>query len=189
MLVGVKAAPAEFYERVLDDPRNSQWRPLAGNPYQPLWEATAALVPVGASIVELGCGTGRLAPLLRARGRTYLGIDFAPRLIAEARRYDPASAFVVADLRTDPIPEAEVYVANEVLEHLDDDLGLLRRLPRHSLAIFSVPSFDSESHVRFFPERGPTRERYAAAVLLDHVDYVPHGTHGRFFHLFRGSVR
>lgn len=183
------AAPAEFYERVLDDARNSQWRAVEGNPYQRLWERTADLVPSGASVVELGCGTGRLGSLLHARARTYVGLDFAPRLIEEARRFAPGATFEVADLRTDPIPEAEAYVANEVMEHLDDDLAILNRLPYGATVVFSVPSFDSASHVRFFPERGQALERYGPAVAIDHVEYLAHGTRGRFFHLIRGTIR
>lgn len=184
--MGVKLAEGpKFYERVLNDPRNASWLPLDRNPYRPLYEATAALVPEGASVVELGCGTGRLAPLILARARSYVGIDFAPRLIREAKRYEPRGWFVVGDLRQ-AIPEAEVYVANEVLEHLDDDVGLLRRLPLGSVVIVSVPSFDSKSHVRWFPERGQAAERYGEVLAIDHTEYVMHGKAGRFFSLLRG---
>lgn len=184
-----EAAPAEFYDRVLDDPHNSQWLPLERNPYRPLWERTAALVPARSSVVELGCGTGRLASLLVRRARTYVGIDFAPRLIDEARRYVPRATFTVADLRTDPIPAADVYVANEVLEHLEDDRALIARLPTGALVVFSVPSFDSASHVRHFDARGQAAKRYADLVELDHIEYVRHGRAGRFFHLMRGRRR
>ncbi len=181
----MKAAGPAFYDRALADRRNSQWLAVERNPYRPLWEATAALVPEGVSLVELGCGTGRLASLLVPKVRAYLGIDFAPACIAEARRFVPDAAFLVADLRNG-VPEAEVYVANETLEHLDDDLALLRSLPSGSLVILSVPSFDSAAHVRHFPERWQALDRYALALAVDHVEYVPHGTRGRFFHLIRG---
>jgi trans-aconitate methyltransferase len=185
----MKAALAAFYDRALADRRNSQWHPVQGNPYQRLWEASAALVPDGCSVVELGCGTGRLASLLVARARTYVGVDFSPRCIAEAQRFVPGAAFALADLRSDQLIDAEVYVANEVLEHLDDDLGLLSRIPRGALVIVSVPSFDSASHVRHFPEPDDARARYASALLLDHLEHVPHGSRGRFFHLLRGTRR
>lgn len=182
-----EAAGPEFYETVLEDRRNSQWLPLARNPYRTLWIRTALLVPRHRSVVELGCGTGRLGPLLATGARTYLGLDFAPRLIEEARRYAPRLTFEVSDLRTEPIPDAQVYVANEVLEHLAQDLALLRRLPKGATVVLSVPSFDSASHVRFFPARGEAQRRYGSALAIDHVEYVPHGRAGRFFHLMRGT--
>jgi trans-aconitate methyltransferase len=181
------AAPPAFYEQVLDDPRNSQWAALEANPYRPLYERTAALVPAGTAVVEIGCGTGRLAPLLITRASSYVGLDFAPRLIAEARRYTPGASFLVADIRSDPLPAGDTYVANEVLEHLDDDLGLLELIPAGATVVFSVPSFDSASHVRHFPVRGQARRRYERVLRIDRVEYVPHGRRGRFFHLVRGT--
>lgn len=38
----------------------------------------------------------------------------------------------------------------EVLEHLSKDRKVLMRLPKRSRIIFSVPNFDSASHVRVF---------------------------------------
>lgn len=183
------AAPPEFYDRVLEDVRNSQLGGLTGNPYRALWEATAALVPPRSAVVELGCGTGRLAALIALRSRAYLGLDFAPRVIEEACRYAPTLRFAVADLRTFPIPDADVYVAGELLEHVDDDLGLLRRLPAGAIVVLSVPSFDSAAHVRFFPAWGDALRRYEPAIAVDHAERIAHGRHGRFFHLLRGRIR
>lgn len=184
-----EAAPPEFYERVLDDRQNAQWQGIGGNPYAPLWLAAARLVPAGLRVVELGCGTGRLGSLLAPRAASYVGLDFAPRLVEEARRFAPAAEFRVADLRTDPIPEADAYVATEVLEHVDDDLALLRRLPRGALVVVSVPSFDSRSHVRFFPATRSAAWRYSVALDIDREERIRHGRRGAFFHLLRGTRR
>jgi SAM-dependent methyltransferase len=47
----------------------------------------------GCNILELGCGTGRLAQhLLDAGGRKYLGIDHSPVAIADARRRHAGAA-------------------------------------------------------------------------------------------------
>lgn len=155
--------------------------------YIPLYEAAAALIPEGASVVELGCGAGKFAPYALARTGSYLGLDFAPALIDAAEGTHPGH-FAVADLRTDPIPEAQVYVALEVLEHLDDDLGLLARLPRGATAILSVPSFDSASHVRWFPEPGSAKSRYERWLyaVSERTLSLPSGA---FFHLLAGTVR
>lgn len=182
-------AGPEFYDAALDDQRNSQWLPLWKNPYRFLWLRAAALVPHRSAVVELGCGTGRLGPILASTARSYVGLDFAPRCIAEAQRSAPSLRFEVADLRTDPIPEADVYVALEFLEHVAHDLALLRRLPKGALVVASLPSFDSHAHVRFFPKRGEPERRYAEVLTIDRVEYVPHGRAGRFFHLLRGTVR
>ena len=181
------AREATFYDQALDNLGHAAWLPVERTPYRDLYERTAALVPLGAAVVELGCGTGRLASLIEPRVGSYLGLDFAARRIEEARRYAPGLAFEVADVR-ERMPLAEVYVANELLEHLDDDLGLIGSLPAGAVLVFSVPSFDAEAHVRHFPTPGKARERYGTVVQVDHEEQVPHGYQGRFFHLMRGTV-
>lgn len=53
------------------------------------------LIPKGARVLEIGCGTGdTLAALEPSYG---VGIDFSPGLIAEARRLHPGLSFVVGD--------------------------------------------------------------------------------------------
>jgi SAM-dependent methyltransferase len=48
----------------------------------------AALAPAGASVLELGCGTGRVALSLALKGRCVVGVDLAPPMLdrAEAKR-------------------------------------------------------------------------------------------------------
>jgi trans-aconitate methyltransferase len=175
---------SRFYDEALDNPRHASWLPLEQTPYRQLFDRTATLIPDGLDVVELGCGTGRLASLIGPRSRSYIGLDFSPRRIEEARRYAPGLDFRIADLRSDPIPPADLYVANELLEHLADDLGLLLRLPAGAQVVLSVPSFDSAAHVRYFPLVGQAAERYGAALTLDASQVVPYGEH--FFHLLRG---
>jgi trans-aconitate methyltransferase len=169
------AEPAAFYDAALP---KANYR----GGYRDLWQRTGRLVPPDSRVVELGCGPGMLRPYLNVR--SYIGLDFSPAAIRLALRQFPRVDFRVADVR-EPIPPADCYVMNEVLEHLDDDLDLLRSLPP-STVVLSVPSFDSTSHVRFFEKEGSAVKRYGRVLAIDHVEYVKHGTAGRFFHLMRG---
>lgn len=175
-----RAEESDFYDGAL----HPEWLTKGG--YPDLFRRTAALVPPGQRVVEIGCGAGVLASLLVDQAATYVGLDFSARAIEHARRSVPEATFMVADLRHDALPVGQVYVANEVLEHLEDDLGLLAAIPAGSLVVVSVPSFDSASHVRYFPREGQARRRYAEMLDIDRVEYVPHGNKGRFFHLIRG---
>jgi SAM-dependent methyltransferase len=50
------------------------------------------------SVLDAGCGTGRVAIELRRRGRTVTGIDLDPRMLEAARRKAPDITWVEADL-------------------------------------------------------------------------------------------
>lgn len=181
------AAPAEFYDARLAEPGTALLMDPAESPYRELWAEVLSLIPAGQRVVELGCGTGRFAGLLLAHGvESYVGLDFAPGHIAEARRHLPDADFRLVDIRVDEIPDADLYVALEVLEHLDDDRAVLERLPSRATVVLSVPSFDSASHVRMFPAQGDARERYRRQLRIDVVRYVTR-PNGAFFHLLRGE--
>ncbi|MEL6524832.1 MAG: class I SAM-dependent methyltransferase, partial [Chloroflexota bacterium] len=52
------------------------------------------------TLLDIGCGTGVLAPYVHKTGATYTGIDIAPRLIKTAKQYHGASGtFHVGDAR------------------------------------------------------------------------------------------
>jgi SAM-dependent methyltransferase len=61
---------------------------------------------LGRNVVDVGCGTGRLAPYLAARGLSPSGIDLSPEMIRVARRDQPGFGFDVADLRELPFADA-----------------------------------------------------------------------------------
>lgn len=177
----VKAYPPEFYDSLAHRSEASRSR------YLPLYRAALGLIPAGARIVELGCGTGGFASLAIAAGHPYTGIDFSPEAVKIARRNARGGHFVIDDLRSCALPDGDAYVSLEVLEHLDDDLGLILRLPQASTVVLSVPSFDSESHLRWFSARGDARERFEWVLDIDHEEFIPL-PRGRFFHLIRGAA-
>ena len=57
-----------------------------------------AMLPRGARVLDAGCGPGRVAGALAARGHQVVGVDADPVLIAAAHVDYPGPRFVVADL-------------------------------------------------------------------------------------------
>lgn len=82
------------------------------------------------SVLDVGCGHGRLLELLRAYPmRGYLGIDIAEEAIRRARRAAPPGAeFVVADYE-EFVPEGpfDVILFNECLSYARDPAAVVHR--------------------------------------------------------------
>jgi SAM-dependent methyltransferase len=89
------------------------------------------LIPEGARVLELGCGTGDvLAALKPSHG---VGVDFSEGMIAEARRANPDLTFLIGDIedaafvRSLPGP-FDVIVVIDTLGALDDCQAMLEHL-------------------------------------------------------------
>jgi SAM-dependent methyltransferase len=60
----------------------------------------ASLVHLGGSILDAGCGTGRVAIRLAEQGYDCIGVDLDPSMLAEALRRAPEARWILADLAT-----------------------------------------------------------------------------------------
>ena len=98
----------------------------------------AELIPLDATLLDLGCGQGLLELVLEMRGggNQIHGIEwdggklgFARRLLAES----PRCTFSQGDLRTAPWPAARAVVLLDVLHYFtpSEQSALLRRIAEH----------------------------------------------------------
>ncbi|NKY11590.1 methyltransferase domain-containing protein, partial [Cellulomonas hominis] len=60
----------------------------------------------GGPLLDVGCGTGRVAAHLAASGVDVLGADLSPGMVAAARRAHPGLPFLVAAADALPLPDA-----------------------------------------------------------------------------------
>jgi SAM-dependent methyltransferase len=89
-------------------------------------------VEPGERVLDVGCGKGELALDLAERsGAHVVGVDVSPRYLAFARERSAHESveYVEADvLSWRPEEPFDVVVLSNVLEHVDDRVGLLRTL-------------------------------------------------------------
>lgn len=157
----------EFYDGVYRTQAKYRGAPDKAG-YFPLWQKVMSHVDEEAFVLEIGCGTGQLAEMLYEKGiREYRGFDFSEVGLDLARKRVPDFEFEDADARdSEPYDDQDydVAIAVEVFEHLDDDLQVIQNLPQGTRLVFSVPSRDSKSHVRFFGNQQAVHDYYGAVV-------------------------
>ncbi len=96
-------------------------------------DAFHALVPPpGRLTLDVGCGEGRVARDLAARGHRVRGVDGSATLVALAREASPELDFAVADAAALPFAdgEADLVVAYMSLQDVDDLGGAVREAAR-----------------------------------------------------------
>lgn len=133
-----------------------------------LWSVIAHLMTRDGvrSVLDVGCGSGQFALLLRDRGiQAYCGIDFSQKRIEWVRKNCPDFTFVVEDaLRTDLFTTFpyDAVVCAEFLDHVQADIEVIQRIKTGARFYAIVPNFSYDSHVRYFRDSGEVRARYAA---------------------------
>src|SRR3990172_11308835 len=83
----------------------------------------------GRTVADLGCGTGYGAFLLSWGAKWVTGVDIDREAVHFAEEWFCAGnlQFICRDVRENKLPKADLYVAFEFLEHLDDPGELLAR--------------------------------------------------------------
>ena len=85
-------------------------------------------------ILDLGCGTGELAPVFINAGYTYVGIDIEPERIEYARKAYPEGSFHAMDANALQYPDHyfDQILITGVLHHLPDEevRGIVKEMKR-----------------------------------------------------------
>jgi ArsR family transcriptional regulator len=124
----------EFFDR-----HARQWDDLARTllPVPEYRRRLLEQVPEGATVLEIGVGTGGLLTELAARAAQVIGVDHSPAMLEEARRRLTEAAVNGVELRLGemshlPLPDASVgcVVANMVLHHAADPATVLAEIRR-----------------------------------------------------------
>ena len=128
--------------------------------YYPVWEE--AVKHIEGRVLELGCGTGQFAQMISdtVLEPMYLGVDYSKEAIRQSKERNPEMNFLCADVFKTIIPIADTIVALELIEHIKDDLGLIRLFPKDKKIVFSVPNFEAANHYRCFKNKKEIRDRF-----------------------------
>lgn len=168
---------------------------LEESAYFSLWKKAVDMIGEKDVVLELGCGPGLFAYLALEHGIDYrLGLDFSQEAIDQARKNNPdyGDHFKVRDI-TKTTPKAyrkmDVVVCLEVLEHIEDDIDVVKTIPGGMKVIFSVPDYDSESHVRRFKRFKKVRRRYGDLIKIESREKARPQEFQKNIWLFKGRRR
>jgi 2-polyprenyl-3-methyl-5-hydroxy-6-metoxy-1,4-benzoquinol methylase len=140
--------------------------------YYPIWNRIIFSLDSREKIFELGCGVGQLAKLLINNKRNYVrGVDFSDIAIQKAKENnrEQQDKFLVANLYDEETYDLDydTIIACEVLEHIEFDLEIINKIKKNTMVYFSVPNFNSQSHVRFFTKIEDIIHRYNKTIQIN----------------------
>lgn len=120
-----------------ETPQDFWLRELGGADRFTAWVFDTISPHLGEQVLEIGCGTGTFTARMAASGRAVTGIDVNPSYVQATRERMAGitSGRVlqgdVVDLKLDADELFDTVVMLDVLEHLQDDVGILRALSAH----------------------------------------------------------
>lgn len=124
-------------------------------------------------VLEVGCGVGQLAHMLvEQTSAEYRGFDFSSIAIQKAvQRLGRKELFRISDAHANSSYswEYDTIICTEVLEHIEQDVSVVRLWKEGCLCICSVPNFDADNHVRYFGSENQVRQRYGNLINIETV--------------------
>lgn len=140
--------------------------------YYHIWKKAVSLIK-RERIIDFGCGSGQFAKLLVKKGKRFVkGYDFSKEAIHMARKmnYNIQGQFSVRNLlKLGKLPAHDLVICFEVLEHIEEDLAVIKKVPKGKRFIFSVPNFEYRSHVRKFDNIDEIITRYSDLVDIKEI--------------------
>ncbi len=129
-----------------------------------------------ASVLDLGCGTGLCAPLLRPRTLCLTGVDLAPAMIEKAKQttlYDDLVVSEVHDYLSSTVKQFDLVVAADVfiyIGELEKLFALLaKRMTEHAWLAFTVELPTDGNALQLMPSlRYAHSVQYVQAVAQRH---------------------
>ena len=85
--------------------------------------------------------------------------------------------------------EETIFIALEVLEHINKDIELIGRLPGGSTIIFSVPNFKSFNRIRIYDSLQEIWERYSMIQILEYEKIYANQKQDKVYHLILGRIK
>ena len=152
--------------------------------YYPSWKSACDYIKLNEIklVIDIGCGPGHLPLTMRDENLDveYIGIDFSSVAIKQARQRIADSNYQFIIGKAEEVDYKELisskkykkdeilFTSFEFLEHVEQDLKIISRLPSDIHICFSVPNYPCKGHVRFFRNTKSIVDRYKKYLTINH---------------------
>ena len=164
------ALPAEFYDKFFLENKDRRGPPEKSWYYRLWMHILEKHIDSRWKILDVGCGSGQFAKLCIERGHQYVGIDFSKEALKIAKRNALEATFHLVDVSEDQsiIKRGgyDVVTFIEFLEHVENDLEILRAIPKGKNIVLSVPNRGGGAHVRGFETLSKAVNRYGSSFRI-----------------------
>ena len=122
-------------------------------------------------VLDIGCGSGYMTKMITDTGIECHAFDFSKTSVLMTSERGISDVWLGNCLDPENYLKADydAYVSTEVLEHIEEDLKIFENIPSGKPFVFSVPSFDSPGHVRYFLESSQVVERYLPFIEIEKI--------------------
>lgn len=135
-------------------------------------------------IFEIACSYGYLGlEIAKVSDAHYRASNFSQEVVIYTNKQGIECGLY--DARTWLNMFYDAYICTS-LEHIEDDIGLLRRIPNGAWGIFCVPNFESKGHFRYFEDQRDVVDRYGKYIDDMVVCGVKKGKNKKF--IFYGKL-
>ena len=125
------------------------------------------------NVADLGCGTGSFVRIMTAKKQkpqVYWGLDLDKSKIDVARERYPGWTFTHGDFFNErsrsEFSRHDAFLFLNVLEHLEDDLGLLASLPPGRHVVLSAPTIETPEALRWYGKAEEIKTRYTRLLNI-----------------------
>lgn len=177
----------EYYNKIYDTSEKYKQH-YADIFYYPLYQSVLTKINKHDRILELGCGSGHLAHLLKDNDYfNYVGLDFSNIAIAQAKIRTDQLFYEQDILKEDIVINYDVVISTEVFEHLFYE-KVLEKLNKGSQIIFTVPNFLIDSHLYCWHNEEEIRKDFEKYISISSIDIVLEQKNNKWF-MINGFIR